>query len=143
MSNFSDIPILWIKQVTYQWDDDNVCFVLNQQATMSFIFVIESYLFEWKQLCGGFFLFVYICIAIADPIFKMGMSWDPILWFTPNTFLHLSQARIWISINLYCRPFCFQWFEMRGSYLFCWYWWNFLPSLIFASINTNFIVWFV
>ena len=106
------------------------CFVLSQQATVSFIFVMESYLCEWKRICWDFFLFVYISIAIADPIFKRAVSWDPILWFTPNTFLHLSQARIWISIDLYCGPFCFQWFEMRGSYSFCWYWWNFLPSLL-------------
>ena len=27
-------------------------------------------LFEWKQICTRFLSFVYICIAVGDPVFK-------------------------------------------------------------------------
>ena len=42
-----------------------------------------------KGICAGFLLLVYICIAIGELIVKRdGLQ---------STFLHLSQARTWIS----------------------------------------------
>ena len=44
---------------------------------------------EWKRICSGFFLsFVYICIAVGDPVIKKGglgssyqeeRVWDPVI----------------------------------------------------------------
>ena len=37
---------------------------------LSFILVIVFGLIEWKQVCADFILFVYICIAVVDPVIK-------------------------------------------------------------------------
>jgi hypothetical protein len=37
---------------------------------LSFGFVIVSGLFEWKHICSGFIMFVYICIDVRDPIIQ-------------------------------------------------------------------------
>ena len=43
----------------------------HTQLNLSFMFVIVCGLFEWKRICAGFFLsFVYICIAVGDPVIK-------------------------------------------------------------------------
>ena len=39
---------------------------------LSIIFVIVFGRFEWKRICEGFYHFVYICIAVGDPIIKTG-----------------------------------------------------------------------
>ena len=64
-----------------------------------------------------FLSFVYICIAVDDPVIKRGRvcsylycRWrsshqegagDPINWFNCTTFLCLSKPRVWIS-NIIC-----------------------------------------
>ena len=37
---------------------------------LSFIFVIVCGLFEGTRICAGFLSFVYICIAVGDPVIK-------------------------------------------------------------------------
>ena len=37
---------------------------------VSFILVIVFGLIEWKQVCADFILFVYISIAVEDPVIK-------------------------------------------------------------------------
>jgi hypothetical protein len=41
---------------------------------LSFIFVIVPVcgLFEWKGICAGSLSFVYICIAVGDPVITRG-----------------------------------------------------------------------
>ena len=71
------------------------------------------------NLCAGFSLFVYICIAVWDPVIKRGglrssyqegrieiqlsrgEDWDPSNLFNPNTLLCLFQSTTWIS-NIIC-----------------------------------------
>jgi len=66
-----------------------------------------------------FFSFVYI----EDPIIKKVC--DPMNRFNTARIVCLSQARICIS-NAKSRGllYCIQWFEMRGKYSCCRYWWN-------------------
>jgi hypothetical protein len=40
-----------------------------------------------------------------------------------------SQEMDWIFNAIWQSLFSVQWFEVRGGCLFCWYWWNSLPSL--------------
>ena len=46
-------------------------------------------------------------------------SKDPISWFNPVIVLCLLQGRTAISVGKCGDLFCVDWFEMRGSYLFC------------------------
>ena len=81
-----------------------------------------------KQKCASFFfhcLFMYTCIYIChgESNCQEGEGWNPINLFNPHpTCLCLSQARNWISIDIW--SFCVHWFEVRVSRLFCSYWWN-------------------
>ena len=54
------------------------------------------------NLCRIFLLFVYICIAVGDLVFKQEDVWDPINMFNPQHYVCLSQANTWISICI-CR----------------------------------------
>jgi len=68
---------------------------------LSFIFVIECDIFEWKRICAGFLSVVLRCIAVGDPVIKRG-GWDPINRFNPATFVCLSH--VWTSISsITCR----------------------------------------
>jgi hypothetical protein len=58
------------------------------------ISVIICGLFEWKRLCTGFFMFVYICIVVTETITVLrwgGM--DPINQINHATCVCLSQDR--------------------------------------------------
>ena len=47
--------------------------LLLSKFLLLFIFVIVCGIFEWKRICAGFFLmfiYIYICIAIGDPVIK-------------------------------------------------------------------------
>jgi amino acid transporter len=37
---------------------------------LSFVCVIVYDLFEWKRICVGFVLLVYVCIAVGDPALR-------------------------------------------------------------------------
>jgi hypothetical protein len=52
------------------------------------------------------------------------LVWDFIHGFTPATCLRRSKSVTWSS-NAKCRV----WFEVRVGCSFCWYSWNYLPSL--------------
>ena len=51
------------------------------------VFMIACGLSEWKRICAGFLSFVYICIAVGDPVFKRGSlmfsgwRWEVIVYF--------------------------------------------------------------
>ena len=66
-------------------------------------------------------LFVYICIAIGDPIIKRDSVEIPFYWFNCITFLHLSQAKTWIFIGICHGLLCFQYFQLyRGGQFYLW-----------------------
>ena len=48
--------------------------VHDSEYMLSFIFVIVRGLFEWKRICAGCSLFVYISIVVGDPIIKRGLG---------------------------------------------------------------------
>jgi hypothetical protein len=54
-----------------------------------------------------------------------GEGWDPIKRFNTATFWNLDFQRH-MSLSFFCSVTSV---KMRGDCLFCWYWWNFLPSL--------------
>jgi hypothetical protein len=44
MNNYS--AVAWREQATYQWDDDDVCFVLVLETTVrgcSYVFILHAY----------------------------------------------------------------------------------------------------
>jgi hypothetical protein len=53
---------------------------------LSFIFVIECVLVEWKWICAGFLNYLLLSVL---PLYQDG--WDPINQFNITTFLCLSQ----------------------------------------------------
>ena len=109
--------------------------------------------FEWSKSVQVFLLFVYICIAVGDPVssYQEGRIWDPIIRFNPATFLCLYQARTWISKVICHGPFfCVQWVKVRCDCSSCWYWWNCRPyklafhnNLFWADnfLTKNWVLW--
>jgi hypothetical protein len=80
-------------------------FVTVSMFMLSFnVMVVCDCLLSGSESVQFFHCFVYICIAIGDPIMKSGR--DLINWFHPATFLCLSQSRTCISIGIYCDLFC-------------------------------------
>ena len=67
----------------------------------------------------SFLSFVYICIAVGDPVIKRGEGVDLINRFEPDTFLCLSKARSGISEVVYHGLFCLWRVKMRGDWSFC------------------------
>jgi hypothetical protein len=56
---------------------------------------------EWMRICAGVLSFVYICIAIGDPVsISRRMGCVLIYLFSPATFVCLSQARTQLAIQL-------------------------------------------
>ena len=66
---------------------------------------------------------------------KMGQVAVPITGLTPVTFLYPFQTRSWILNVIYRVFFSVQWFEVRGDYSFCWYWWNCWSSHFILSFH--------
>ena len=56
---------------------------------------------KWKWLWWCFLSFVYICIAVGDPIIKRGGCWYLTNRFNPSTLVCLFHARTWNS-NVIC-----------------------------------------
>jgi len=46
--------------------------IVLSMLMLSFIFLIECGLFDWKRNCAGFLLFVYIGIVIGEPFIRGG-----------------------------------------------------------------------
>ena len=70
----------------------------------------------------SFLSFVYICIAVGDPVTKGGGGGgglDLINRFKPDTFLCLSKARSGISEVVYHGLFYLWRVKMRGDWSFC------------------------
>jgi hypothetical protein len=61
--------------------------------------------FEWKQICAGFLLFVYIYIVVGDPI----------NWFNSATFMSIStiQTNSRVSECVIKRQFKQRWSTMQ------------------------------
>ena len=67
MNNFSAIS--WREQVTFQWDDDHVCFVLDQRYNWN---IVESgilYLNVVFQICSRDFQ--WLCLYAHSIIFDL------------------------------------------------------------------------
>ena len=94
-----------------------------------FLFAEEWGYHRWALAHSSSF---YFCIAVAFNLeiqLSRGIDCYLVNQFNPATFLCLSQARTWIA-KVRCHGlFYVQWFEVRGCYSFCWYWWNCWPSL--------------
>ena len=56
---------------------------------LSFIIVMLCSPLEWKQICAGLLLFVYICIVDGNQIIK-GKAWNPIYRLNTFAFVCLS-----------------------------------------------------
>ena len=99
---------------------------------LSFIFVLGCCLFELKRICACFLSFVYTCLCIAvwrssDQERLVGI---PLTDLTLPNFCFFPKTGPGFPMSLLiCYPFCVQWVKVRGYCLFCWYWWNCLPSL--------------
>jgi hypothetical protein len=52
----------------------------------------------------------------------------------PATFIEPVPNRTWISIVIYHFIYCGDGVKMRGDSLFCWYRWNYFPSLLKLSL---------
>jgi len=79
-------------------------------------------LFEWKGICAGFIICLYIlCVVVGDPVIKRRGGGILLTGLTPPHIVpvpsqDLCHMRWWWS-------FCVQWVKVRGDCLFCWYWW--------------------
>jgi len=71
--------------------------------------------------------FVYICIAVGDPIIKRGGLGIQLIGWTSPLFCARTHISNVISISI-------QWYEARGDCLFCWYWWPSLLKLFFHKM---------
>ena len=80
---------LAISQLNYE-HSLSVHIVVLSMLKFLFIFVIIGVLL--MRICGGFLSFIYICIAVVDPIIKRGGVWNLINRFNPTTFIRRSQA---------------------------------------------------
>jgi hypothetical protein len=89
-SSQTDSTFLESSQLTIRADTDPA--IVLSMFMLSFIFVTKCGLFEWKRICRGFSIivtlnifycqaitgytdngsFVYICIAVGDPVIKRG-----------------------------------------------------------------------
>ena len=79
-------------------------------------------------LCRPLFVFLalLLCVLIITASsYPFGI--DHILCPNPGPAFPLTSAYVTVF-------FCIQWFEVRASCLFCWYWWNCWPSLLKSSI---------
>ena len=65
-------------------------------------------LFELKQTCADFLLFVYNCIAVDDPIIKRRRIGTPFFGLILQHFCACPKQEPVHGL------FCVQWFEMRG-----------------------------
>ena len=87
-------------------------------------------LFCCEYMHGFYHLFISVLLLhlIWRSNYQEGKGCYLVNQFNPATFLCLSQARTWIA-KVRCHGlFYVQWFEVRGCYSFCWYWWNCWPS---------------
>ena len=80
---------------------------------------------------AGFLLFVYISIALGDPIIKRTRV--GIILTVPH-FVACSKPGHQFPMSC-CGFFCVQMFEVRSSCLFCWYLWNCWQSPIKLSFH--------
>ena len=98
------------------------------------IHICDSMWSFWVKAC--FLSFVYICIAIEDPVIKRE-GWGSINRFNPATFLFLFPSQ---DLSYWCHM---SWsflcsvssVKMRGDCSFCWYWQNWWPSLFNLSFH--------
>ena len=69
---------------------------------LSFTFVIECGLFEWKRICAVFFyhLFLSMCIAIGDPVIRTGgLGFNPAICVpVPNLDLDFHRHMSWYFV---------------------------------------------
>jgi len=87
-------------------------YVIYRGIVLLFLLLISVHVFS---------LLDYICIADGDLITKKWrMNWYQINRLNPGTFLWLSQARTWISINICHSLFLsVQRFKARNGCSFC------------------------
>jgi hypothetical protein len=91
-------PSFW--SVNYEHSCFNPSIVLSM-FMLSFNFVIVCGLFECKQICTGFFYRLPICVLPLEIELWKGEDWNPIKRFIPATLVCLTQARTWISKDIW------------------------------------------
>ena len=68
---------------------------------LTFISVIMFDIFEWKQICAGFFITSYICIAIGNPIIKRERVGIPRTGFTLPHFCIKLHNKLYLHQRLH------------------------------------------
>jgi hypothetical protein len=97
---------------------------------VAFIFVLVF----WVRFNLCRFCIIIVCLYLLLSLeiqLSVGDVSDPINQFKHATFIWLYQDFqrhiLW--------SFCVQWFEIRGSCSFCWYWWYYWPSVFNLSFH--------
>ena len=106
---------------------------------LSFIFVKACGRLSRRESLHVFTLFVYICIAVGDSLFKRGRVMVPLIRLTP---LHcfVLPTRTCISIGKWRewrRFFYILWVRVRADCSLCLYWWNCWASLFKLSFRSE------
>ena len=87
-----------------------------------------------KKIC--IIIYVPKIIRKEDYILR-GSVWIPLTNLTPPHCCACPKSGPRFPLAYVMVFFCVQWFEVRKSYFFCWYWWNCWPSLLELSFHNS------